>query len=270
MKRIGLIAGEGEFPLLFAQTAKSRGMEIITAGIKNHTAAEIESYSDKIQWISLGELDKLIQFFKRETVHEAIMAGRVPKPDFVQGTIPLDQRLQEIVSKTLDHRDTALLTALIREMELSGIRLLDSSLFLQSYLAKEGILGKHAPSSGQWEDIECGRRAALRLGELDIGQTVAVKDRVVVAVEGIEGTDETIRRAGRVAGEGIVVVKMARPRQDMRFDIPVVGPRTLSCLKETKAAVLAVETGKTLILHDTLFFQEADLAGLAVVGLKSE
>lgn len=268
MKRIGLIAGEGEFPLLFAQAAKSRGMEVITAGIKNHTAAEIENYSDKTEWIALGELNKLIQFFRQESVQEAVMAGRVPKPDFVQGMIPLDQRLQEMVSKTQDHRDTTLLTALIGEMAQSGIRLLDSSLFLQPYLAREGVLGKSAPSPSQWKDIECGRQAALRLGDLDIGQTAAVKKGVVVAVEGIEGTDETIRRAGRVAGEGIVVVKMARPRQDMRFDIPVVGLQTLSSLKQARAAVLAVEAGKTLILDDARFFQEADLTGLAVVGLK--
>ena len=170
MQRIGLIAGEGEFPLLFAEEAKKRGVEVITVGILNHTSAQIQSYSDKIQWISLGELTKLIQFFKTEKIEQAVMAGRVPKPDFIQGSISMDSQLQEILSKTGDHRDTTLLKALIAELENHGIHLVDSSLFVQSYLAGKGVLGKHAPRDSDWQEIELGQSAARKLGELDIGR----------------------------------------------------------------------------------------------------
>ena len=269
MQRIGLIAGEGEFPLLFAQEAKNRGIEVITVAVENHTSAEMNHYSDKIEWISLGALGALIRFFKQEKVQSAVMAGRVPKPDFIQGAIAADERLLAVLAKTPDHRDTTLLNVLISELEKSGIRLLDSSLFLQSHLAKEGVLGKWSPSPDHCKEIELGKEAAKKLGELDIGQTVVVKNRAVVAVEGLEGTDETIRRAGKIAGEGIVVVKMGRPNQDMRFDIPVVGPKTLEALSQTKAAVLAIETGKTLILQQEVFLKRADASKLAVVGVKN-
>ena len=267
MQKIGLIAGEGEFPLLLAEEAKNRGVKVITAGILNHTSIEIERYSDKVEWISLGALEALIQFFKEEGVESAIMAGRVPKPAFVQGMVPLDDRSRMILAKTSDHRDTTLLKGLIGELENHGIRFLDSSSFLEPYLAKEGVLGKYVPSPHHWRDIELGKKGALQLGGLDIGQTVVVKDQLIVAVEGIEGTDETIHRAGKVAGEGGVVVKMARPHQDMRFDIPVIGPKTLDSLREAKAAVLAVEAGKTLILQDWFFLQQADEMKLVVVGI---
>lgn len=269
MKRIGLIAGEGEFPLLFAQEARSRGVEVFTVAVKDHTSAEMNHYSDKIEWISLGNLESLIHFFREEKIQEAIMAGRVPKPDFIQGAIDADEQLLAVLAKTPDHRDTTLLNALISELEKSGIRLLDSSLFLQSHLAREGVLGKQRPSSAHWKDVELGKEAAKKLGELDIGQTVVVKNRTVVAVEGLEGTDETIHRAGKIAGEGIVVVKMARPNQDMRFDIPVVGLKTLETVKQVKAAVLAVEAGKTLILQQEVFLKRSDELGLAVAGVKS-
>ncbi len=268
-KKIGLIAGEGEFPLLFAQEARHRGVEVVTVAVKNHTSAEMNHYSDKIEWISLGGLKSLIQFFRQEKIQEAVMAGRVPKPDFIQGTVAADERLLAVLAKTPDHRDTTLINALISELERSGIRLLDSSLFLQSHLAKEGVLGKQIPSPLHREDIDLGKEAAKKLGELDIGQTVVVKNRAVVAVEGLEGTDETIRRAGKIAGEGIVVVKMARPSQDMRFDIPVVGPKTLETLSQAKAAVLAIEAGKTLMLQREIFLKRADESKLAVVGVKN-
>ena len=270
IKKIGLIAGEGEFPLLFAQEARSRGVEVVTVAVKNHTSAEIGRYSDKIEWISLGGLGALVQFFKQEKVQEAIMAGRVPKPDFIQGAVDADEQLLAVLAKTPDHRDTTLLNALISELERSGIRLLDSSLFLQSHLAREGVLGKQNPSSDHWKDIELGKEAAKKLGDLDIGQTVVVKNRAVVAVEGLEGTDETVRRAGKIAGEGIVVVKMARPKQDMRFDIPVVGLKTLETLAQVKASVLAIEAGKTLILQQEVFVKRADESKLAVVGVRNQ
>ena len=265
MRKIGIIAGEGEFPLLFAQEARHRGIEVVTVAVENHTLAEINQYSDSIEWISLGKLGALVQFFKQQQVQEAVMAGRVPKPDLIQGTIDADAQFLAVLAKTPDQRDTTLLNALISELEKSGIRLLDSSLFLQSHLAREGVLGKQRPSSAHWKDIELGKEAAKKLGELDIGQTVVVKNRTVVAVEGLEGTDETIHRAGKIAGEGIVVVKMARPNQDMRFDIPLIGLLTLKTLIEAKATALALEARKTILMDREELIALADRSGISIV-----
>lgn len=269
MAKIGLIAGRGRFPLLFAQSAKDRDLEVIAVGIRGETLPELEAQVAKMQWIALGEMEPLIRYFQSQGVKQAVMAGGVPKTEWVQNRVTLDPRLSKVIREAPDHGDQALLQAVAAELFRQGIQLLDSALFLEPFLAKEGVLGRHSPTASGWEDIRFAQGVARRLGELDIGQTVIVKAGTVLAVEALEGTDEAIRRAGRLGDAGAVVVKMARPRQDMRFDLPVVGLQTLDSLREAKASVLALEAGKTLILDDKLFLSGADEMGLAVVGIKA-
>ncbi len=269
-KRIGLIAGSGRFPILFTQSAKAQNQEltIIAVGIEGQTLPELKQQVDKMEWISLGQMESLIRYFQKEGVTKAVMAGGVPKSQWLKNQITLDEKLQKIIQATPDHRDQALLKAVADELARHGIQLLDSTLFLDSFLAKEGVLGRHSLTQAQREDVRLGKEVARVLSGLDIGQTVVVKGGAILAVEALEGTDETIRRAARFGGVGAVVVKMARPDQDMRFDIPVVGLDTIISLQEAQACVLAVETARTLILDYRRFISSADEMDLAVVGVK--
>lgn len=270
MKTIGLIAGKGRFPFLVAEEAKEEGYRVVCCGISKESDPSIGKVADVYQEVKLGQLKRLSDFFKSEGVSEAVMAGKIEKVRVFQGDIQPDLEMAKVLMKVRDFRDDALLGGVAHYLSSQGIELTDSTRFLQKALPGEGVLGKRKPSGEVMEDIQFGWKIAKELARLDIGQTVVVKHKAVLALEAIEGTDETIKR-GDLLGKGeIVVVKVAKPNQDMRFDVPAVGLGTLEQLTRAKAKALAFEAGKTLFLDLEEFIQKANQAGITVVGLSHE
>lgn len=263
---LGLIAGNGRFPLLLAEEAKRRGRSVVAVAIKEETDPALEKLVDACHWLNLGQIKKTIQLLHDAGVKEAVMAGQV-KHVRIFDLRHLDFTAVKLFASLKDRKTDTILGAVADEFAKSGITFQPSTAYLQNLLAAEGVLTRRSPTAEQNADIVFGLETAKAVGGLDLGQTVCVKDRAVLAVEAIEGTDECIRRAGRYA-EGFVVAKTAKPRQDVRFDVPVVGIRTLEALKEAKAAVLAVEAGKTLFFDKEEFLKGADAAGLVVLGVK--
>ncbi len=260
MERLGLIAGNGQFPLTVARMAKDKGFSVAACAIRGETDPLLEQEVETLTWVEFWELEKLLDFFKSQGVRRAVMAGQVKK-ERVFKEAPMKVKLP---ARVADH---ALLQVVVQSLKRIGVRLLDSTSFLSEDLARKGCLSKRKPTSLEWEDIRFGQRVAGRSASFEIGQTVVVKQGVVLAVEALEGTDQAIRRGGALGREGVVVVKMARPRQDMRFDVPVVGPRTIDVLREVHAAVLAIQAKKTLFIEKEGVFAMADEIGLSLVGI---
>ncbi|HXY53701.1 MAG TPA: UDP-2,3-diacylglucosamine diphosphatase LpxI [Nitrospirota bacterium] len=267
MNKIGLIAGNGQFPIAFARAAKQKGMQVIAVAHEGETLPELAHDVDAIFWIKVGQLGKLIKIFKEQGVTDVLMAGGIRKTRLFGG-IP-DLRGMTMLAKTLHRKDDSLLRAVARELESDGITVRESTLYLESILAPQGILTKRKPSKEERQDIEFGWQMAKEIGRLDIGQTVVVKDQAVLAVEAIEGTDEAIRRGGRLCGQGAVIVKVCKPHQDLRFDLPAMGPQTIDTMEQVKASCLAVEAGKTIIIERETVVREADRAGIAIVALQN-
>ncbi len=266
---LGLIAGNGKFPLLLASSYKKKhGARIEAVGFRGETSPELESLVDNLLWVAVGQLGKVIQFFKNAGVSRAVMAGQI-RPTRMFEKLKLDWRGLKVLSRLDNRKADSIFSSVADEMRKEGITLLDSTSFLKDFLAKEGVLTARQPTERELEDARFGARIAKEIGRVDIGQTVVVKDKAVVAVEALEGTDETIRRAGKLAGDGTVVVKMAKPSQDMRFDVPVIGTQTILTMREARAALLAVEAEKTLILDEEEVVPLADNSGISVMGLRA-
>lgn len=264
---LGLIAGNGRFPFLVAEAARQRGRRTVLIRLREETDAGLEELCDEVHEVSLGQLGACIAALRKAGVREAIMAGQVRHHQIFSGIVP-DLTLMGVLARLAFKNTDSLIGGVADALEREGIRLISSVTLLQDQLADEGAMTGRKPGGDEAKAIEYGVRIASELGRLDLGQTVVVKDRAVVALEAMEGTDETIGRAARIAGPGVVVVKMAKPRQDMRFDVPVVGMRTLDVLKEARAAALAVEAGKTLLLDKQRFLAEARQKDIAVVGVR--
>jgi DUF1009 family protein len=264
---VGLIAGNGRFPFLVAAAARKAGRRVVAVGIEEETDPALQAEVDELHWMSLGQLGKAMEALRGARVREAIMAGQVKHRQIFSGIRP-DLKLLAVLARLAFKNTDSLIGGVADAFEREGIRLLPSTSFLEDQLASEGAMTRHKPTGEQRSDVEYGVKIAQALGAVDVGQTVAVKDRAAVALEAMEGTDEVIRRAGRLAGPGVSVVKLAKPRQDMRFDVPVVGPGTLAAMREAGAALLAVEAGRTLLLDRPAFLAEADAAGIAVLGLR--
>ncbi|MFC1620900.1 LpxI family protein [Candidatus Omnitrophota bacterium] len=264
MKRIGLIAGNGAFPILFAQEAKKKSVEVVAIGIKEETEKELESYVSKIYWLSVGELEKLFQVLLQEKLKEVVMAGQVKHKRLFEN-IKLDASMQKLLASTKDKKTDSLIGAIANKLEQAGIKVLDSTIFLSDYLPKKGVLTKNNLDKRILDDIEFGRGIAKSIAGLDIGQTVVVKDKVILAVESIEGTDETIKRGAQYGKDGVVVIKVSKPNQDMRFDVPIIGPETIKLLKQVNASCISIETGKTLIIDKDETIKLAYEAGLGIV-----
>jgi DUF1009 family protein len=264
---LGLIAGNGRFPFLIAAGARRAGRRVVTVAIKEEAFPELEASVDEWHWVGLGQLGKCIDTLKRAGVTEAVMAGQVQHKRIFSNIVP-DLKLITVLARLVIKNTDSLIGAVADILESEGIRLLPSTSFIEDQLASVGPMTRRKPSRDEEQDIAYGLHIAGRLTEMDLGQTVVVKSRAAVALEAMEGTDETIERAGRIAGKGIVVVKLAKPRQDMRFDVPVVGDRTLATLSTAGATVLAVEAGKTLLFDRPAFLADADQRGLAVVGVQ--
>ncbi|MBX7222366.1 MAG: UDP-2,3-diacylglucosamine diphosphatase LpxI [Blastocatellia bacterium] len=249
--KYGLIAGNGQFPFLVLEGARAQGVEMVVAAIKEETFPDIARHTSAIEWIGLGQLGKLIRFFKREKVTHALMAGQVKHKQIFSGTLP-DFRMVMMLAKLATKNTNSLLGAVVGELEAEGITLIDSTLFLQSLLAPAGGLTRRSPNQKEAADIAYGLRVAHEIARLDLGQTIVVSDCAVVAVEAMEGTDATILRAGELAnGRPLTVVKVAKPKQDMRFDVPVVGKPTIETMKRAGATALSITAGKTLLFDKT-------------------
>jgi UDP-2,3-diacylglucosamine hydrolase len=274
-KRIGLIAGNGRFPFLVLDAARAEGYEVVVAALKEEAFPEIESRgAAAVHWISLGELSKLIETFKREGVHRAIMAGQVRHKQIFSSIRP-DWRLAKLLLSLGTRNTDSLLGAVANVLADEGIVLENSTAFLEPLLAKPGVLSKRAPTEQEQKDIAYGRLVARHLAQYDIGQTVVVAENACVAVEAMEGTDATIERAGQIMASlesapstlsrALTVVKIAKPNQDMRFDVPVIGAKTFEAMQRAGASCLAVDAGKCLLLDGDAIISVADAALITIV-----
>jgi DUF1009 family protein len=267
--RIGIIAGNGKFPFLALQGARDLGHEVTVIAIKEEAFPDLEASARKadaaLHWVSLGQLGKCIKLLKAAGVSEAVMAGQVRHVKIFSGIIP-DLTLLSVLKRLKARNTDALISAVADVMKDEGIHLLDSTMFLAPLLAREGVLSNRPPDDRERADLEFGYRMADAIAALDIGQTIAVKHKAVVAVEAMEGTDEVIGRAGHLAGPGVCIVKVAKPKQDMRFDVPVIGLATIQAMRIAGATTLSVDAGKTLVLDGEHVFASANEAAIAIVG----
>lgn len=245
---MGLIAGNGKFPILFSEAARKNGVSIVAVALKEEASPELEKSVDKLYWISIGELKSLIDIFKKEGIKKAVMAGRITKLRLFKNTPKLDSNVEGLLEKVSDRNDMSLLKKAAAVLKFFGITLIDSTIFMDDYLPEKGTLSKRAPTKEEWGDVRFGFSLAKRMSALDVGQTVVVKSKTVLAIEAIEGTDEAILRGGRLGNGNIAVVKTARPRQDRRFDIPTVGVDTVRALEKAGGSVLAIEAKKMFLI----------------------
>lgn len=266
MDSIGLIAGSGSLPLILSEKIKRDGLEIVAIAFKGLSHEGISRYTDIVHWINPGELGMLIEIFKGKGVRRVIMAGKVPKTLMFTNVKP-DLRAMTLFMKLKDKKDDSILQALAEELESEGIFLEELPRYLSHLFSPKGVLSSRSPSEEEIKDIQFGLFLAREIGRLDIGQTVVVKNQAVLAIEAIEGTDEAIRRGGELGKGDVVVVKVSKPQQDMRFDVPVVGLKTMETLKEAKAKVLALEAGKTVLLDKEEMIRKADEIGLSIIGV---
>lgn len=269
-KKLGIIAGKGELPSIIASEAKSQGYSVFAFALESIADESLAEYVDEIQWLNVGKFGKLIDTLKKVGISEAVMAGKVSKALLYKSKITPDLRAIKLLFSLKDRKDDSILLAITNELAREGIKLLEITQFSKKILMPEGILTKNKPTKEEWKDIEFGWKIAKEIGRLDIGQTVVIKNCAVMAVEAIEGTDEAIKRGCIFAGKGAVVVKVSKPEQDMRFDVPTVGLQTLNVMKEHRGSALAVEAGKSLILSKEAVIKEAQKAGISIVGYTSE
>ncbi len=263
---IGIIAGGGQFPLLFIEAAHKAGRRVVVVAHKGETDEKVVQAADAACWVKLGQLGKLISFFKKEGVGETVFLGTITKTQIFRDILP-DLKGITLWNKIDRKQDDAILRAIAKTLEAEGIKVLESTLYLRHLLFPTGVITKKKPSRKQRRDIEFGWQNARAIGKLDIGQCVVIRDCTVLAVEAIEGTDATILRGGTLAKEKAVVVKVRKPGQDFRFDLPATGVTTIRNLQSVKGAVLAVEAGQSLLFDRELMVEEANKAGIVVVGV---
>jgi len=265
---IGLIAGGGQFPLLFAEAARNKGKKVVAVGHLSESRPELEQAVDELCWVKLGQLGKIISFFHKHGVREAVFAGTITKTRIFRDVFP-DLKGLSLWNKIDVHQDDAILRAVAAVLENEGIEILGSTCFLGHLLFPKGVLTRKKPTAAQLEDIHFGWRMAREIGRLDIGQCVVVRDCSVMAVEAIEGTDATIRRGGELAESGAVVVKVKKPNQDLRFDLPATGIKTIETLADVRGSVLAVEAGQSLVFDRNEMVRYADRVGISIVGVSA-
>jgi hypothetical protein len=268
--KYGLIAGNGRFPFLVLEGARAAGVEMAVAAIKEETDPRIEALARRVEWISVGHLGRLLKFFKREGVTHAVMAGQVKHVQIFKLNALPDLRMARMLARLRRRNTDALIGAVANELESEGITLVDSTTFLQPLVARAGVLTRRAPNRREMADIEYGLQVAMELARLDLGQTIVIKHQAVVAVEAMEGTDATIRRAAElVRGRPLTVVKVAKPNQDMRFDVPVIGRETIETCRAGHVTALSITADKTLIFDREETLAAADQHRLAVIATSS-
>ena len=268
--RLGLIAGNGRFPFLVLDAARGAGHDVTVIAVREEAFPELVDAASRppaapLHWVSLGQLGTCISLLKSAGVTQAIMAGQVKHTKLFADIVP-DLTLVGVLLRLKARNTDALISGVADALRDQGIELVDSTAFLAPLLAAEGVLTRAAPSDEQWADVRFGYTIADAAAALDIGQTVAVKSRAVVAVEAMEGTDAVIARAGQLAGQGVRIVKVAKPKQDMRFDVPVVGVSTIEAMRDAGADTLSVDAGKTLMIDGDAVIKAADEAGITIVG----
>ena len=263
---IGLIAGNGRFPIIFAENAKKLGLRVSAIAHRGETSPELERVVDRIHWVRVGQFGKVIQSLKGDGVRQAVMLGGMKKTLLFSNVRP-DFRAIAFLATLKSWKDDHILRALADRLEEEGITIRESTFGLSNILVPEGVLTRRHPSEKEREDVAYGWNIAKEIGRMDIGQCVVVKDRVIVAVEAVEGTDDAIRRGGRLVRQGAVVVKRCKPQQDLRFDLPAVGPQTITVMNEVKASVLAVEADKTIMLDRAEMLERAHQAGIVILGV---
>ena len=262
--KLGLIAGNGKFPFLVLEGAKRAGAAVAVAAIREETNPEIEQVADRLKWVGLGQLGKMIRFFKDEGVDKAIMAGQVKHVQIFSRAIP-DVRMLKMLLQLPRRNTDALIGAVASELAAEGIELIDSTYFLKDQLPQKGTLTKRAPDDREQSDVEYGLEIAREIARLDLGQTIVVRDRACVAIEAMEGTDAVIRRAGQLAGGRLTIVKIAKPDQDMRFDVPVVGIPTIQTMIDANATCLCLTAGKTLMFDREEMINLANANKISIV-----
>jgi len=254
--RLGLIAGEGAFPLLIARAARDFAVPVTAFGLRGVTPPELESEVNNMHWLEMGQFDRLIRLFHEDGISKTIMAGRIKHTSIFQ-LVKIDRRGLKLMARMLNKKANSVLGVFTSELESENIQVLDSTLFLKNCMPPKGLLTRRRPSKEIERDIQFGFDLAKQIAGLDVGQTVVVKGQTVVAVEAMEGTDATIERAGEIAGKGIVVVKVSKPQQDRRFDVPVLGLTTIKKLARARGAALAFSG------DETLFFDQREAIALA-------
>ena len=261
---VGLIAGGGQFPMMVAESARRHGFRVVAVAHKGETESSLSDLVDKIAWIKLGQLGQMIKVLKKEGVKETLMAGTITKKRMFENIMP-DLKGLTVMSRLAIFHDDDILRAVAEELAKEGIEIVSSTLYLPELLAPSGCLTRKKPNKGEKADIDFGWKVAKELGRLDIGQSVVVRRKTVLAVEAIDGTNETILRGGRLGREEVVVVKVSKPNQDLRFDVPAVGPETIKVMSEVGASVLAVEAGKTLVFDREEMVARADEMGICII-----
>jgi len=260
----GLIAGNGRFPFLVLEAARSQGIDMAVIALREEASPELEGVTKRLHWVSLGELSRTLELLHQERVTRAVMAGQVKHTKIFSAIRP-DWKLAKLIFSLPRKNTDSLIGAVARVLEDEGIQLVDSTTFLKPLLPEAGVLTRRSPDARESGDIEYGWEIARQIAGLDLGQTVVISDRACVAVEAMEGTDETIERAARLsAGKPLVVVKVAKPRQDMRFDVPVVGLRTVETMRRSGVTALAIDAGRTLLFDRARLIEAANEAGIAV------
>lgn len=266
---LGLIAGNGRFPVIFADNARRMGYRVSAVAHVGETDPVLATHVDRIHWVKIGQLNKLVEAFKGDGVTQAVMLGGIKKTH-VFSTVRPDWRTLALAARLALWRDDDILREFAAELEREGIVIRESTFGLEGVLVEEGVLSKRTPTAQEWDDIRYGWEVAREIGRLDIGQCVVVKDKVVVAVEAVEGTDGAIRRGGELTKGGAVVIKRCKPQQDMRFDLPAIGPKTIETMEAAKAKVLVADAGRSVILDREELLARANRARIAVVGMKGE
>lgn len=267
MSRIGLVAGEGSLPLIFSRIARDKGDTVVVFGLKGVTSPDIEKHADKVHWLDWGHLEKGLLLLAMERLKKIIMLGKLDKRLFFNNADKLDNKARGIITKLGDNKDYALLNEAKKFFGRLGVEVMDPTAYLKDLIPSRGVLTRRQPTDEESADIGYGTEVARSSSGFDIGQAVAVKNKTVIAVEAVEGTDEMIKRAGSLAKGGFVVVKTARPEQDMRFDVPLVGLSTVSTLADAGGTALALESGRMFLIEKEELTGLADEKGIAIVVL---
>jgi UDP-2,3-diacylglucosamine hydrolase len=264
--RIGLIAGNRRFPVLFCEEARKRGVRVVAVAIRGETSRRLARLVDSIHWLSLGEFERVYDIFHAENITKIVMAGQISPRSLFSRQVRENRAIQELLNSITDRRANSIFGAIANRLAAEGFTLIDSTTFLQPFVPQKGVLTRRSPSESEWSDVRFGMDLARKVADLDIGLAVAVKNKAIVAVEALEGTDNLIRRAGRIC-KGLVIAKAGRPAQDMRFDIPVIGLHTIKTLIRARVSCIGIEAGKTLIIDMQSAISLADRKGLAIVSV---
>ncbi|MCU0651216.1 MAG: UDP-2,3-diacylglucosamine diphosphatase LpxI [Candidatus Omnitrophica bacterium] len=266
MDRIGLIAGNRRFPLIFCEAAARHGVKVTAAAIKGETSRGICRLAEKVRWLTLAEYESVFDYFLKEGIKDVVMAGQISPRSLFSPQVTNSKAIQELLNSIKDNKANTIFGAIARQLADRGLKLIDSTTFLKDFVPQKGVLTGRQPSEAEWKDLNFGMDLAKNVAGLDIGLTVAVKNRAIVAVEALEGTDNLILRAGRICKK-LAIAKAARPDQDMRFDIPVMGLNTVKTLIRANVACMAIEAGKTLIIDMKPALKLADKKGISIAAL---